>query len=307
MTSRRANIKPAIIVHGGATQIPESDRAAYKQGCLQAVRAGWEIFERGGSALDAAQAAIQMLEDDATFNAGFGSELNETGEVEMDAALMDGATLEVGSVGALQGVRNPVAVARLVLQSEAAFLVGNGARRFAESKGAELCDPTAMISQKQREKWLRKQSKGHDTVGCVALDKNGNLAAGTSTGGTNQNAPGRIGDSPLIGCGFYADNQIGACAMTGDGEKILRVVLAKSTLDLLREAEPDAAVKRALEMMSARVGGEAGCILIDTQGRIGWGHNAANMACAYFAEGMTEPLAFVHKEEERIELRIVND
>jgi beta-aspartyl-peptidase (threonine type) len=291
--------KPAIIVHGGATKIASEDGPAYKNGCLNAARAGWKVLSSGGSALDAAETAIRVLEDDATFNAGYGSELNETGEVEMDAALMDGATLDIGAVGALQGVRNPVAVARLVMQGEAAFLVGSGARRFAEAQGIKLCQPSEMISPKQHKKWLHKQEgKGHDTVGCVALDKNGNLAAGTSTGGTNQNAPGRIGDSPLVGCGFYADNQSGACALTGDGEKILRVVLAKSTLDLLREEEPDAAIQRALQMMVSRIGGEAGCILIDAEGRIGWGHNSANMACAYFAEGMSDPLAFVHKDEE---------
>jgi beta-aspartyl-peptidase (threonine type) len=217
----------------------------------------------------------------------------------MDAALMEGATLNAGGVGALQGVRHPISVARRVLENEPVLLVAEGARRFAQAQGIELCDPAALISEKQRRKWESKQAgEGHDTVGCVALDSNGNLASGTSTGGTNQNASGRIGDSPLVGCGLYADNEIGACALTGDGEAIVRVVLAKTTIDLLRHNEPSTAAQQAIEMMAQRVGGEAGCIMIDNSGRIGWWHNAGNMPCAYFTTGMETPLAFVHKDEE---------
>ncbi|MDF2441164.1 MAG: L-asparaginase / beta-aspartyl-peptidase [Abditibacteriota bacterium] len=297
----------AIIVHGGAHAIDAADIDAHKNGCLEAAWAGWSVLQNGGRAVDAVEAAIKVLEDDATFNAGYGSELNAAGEVEMDSAVMDGRDLSAGGVGALKGVRHPIAVARRVLDEQPVLLVADGARCFARDCGIALCDPQEMVSDKQRDKWERRQregspgaSDGHDTVGCVALDTEGNLAAGTSTGGTNENAPGRIGDSPIIGCGLYADNQTGACALTGDGESIVRVVLAKTTLDLLREdAPPDVAVQQAMEILQKRVGGEGGCILIDRQGRIGWGHNAANLSCAYFSTGMTEPVAFVHKTEEK--------
>jgi beta-aspartyl-peptidase (threonine type) len=292
----------AIIVHGGAHAIDDRDINAHRNGCLAAAQAGWDVLSSGGSALDAVEASIKILEDDETFNAGFGSELNAAGEVEMDSAIMDGSDLRAGGIGALQGVRHPIAVARRMVEEQAVLLVAHGARHFAEQCGVELCDPTDMISAKQRAKWERKQStsQGHDTVGCVALDEDGNLAAGTSTGGTNQNAPGRVGDSPIIGCGLYADNEVGACALTGDGEAIVRVVLAKTILDCLNDApHPDAAVQRGMEILHRRVGGEGGCILIDRQGRIGWGHNAANLSCAYFATGMAEPKVFIHKNEEK--------
>lgn len=306
----RTHTKPAIIVHGGATTISETDAKAYKSGCFKAVQAGWGVLNEGGTALQAVEAAVRILEADDTFNAGYGSVLNRVGAVEMDAAIMDGSTLNAGAVGALQGVRYPIEVARLVLESDTVFLVGKGAHCFAESQGAALCEPQAMISPKQHRKWIESQKwtkesdaanhkAGCDTVGCVALDINGHLAAGTSTGGLAQKMPGRIGDAPLVGSGLYADNDLGACSLTGDGEKILRMVMAKTALDLLRNNLcPHQAAQRALEMMSKRVSGEAGCIILDTTGRIGWGHTAPNMACAYFVQGMEAPLAFVHKSEE---------
>ena len=292
-----------IMVHGGAKEIPGDEAEAHKKGCLQATQAGWEVLARGGSALDAVETAVRVLEDDPTFNAGFGSELNADGEAEMDAALMDGATLAAGAVGAIQGVCHPISVARRVLEAEPVLLVAEGARRFARSQGAELCDPSELISDEKRREWERKraagQRAGHDTVGCVALDGDGNLAAGTSTGGTNTNPPGRLGDSPLPGCGLYADGTLGACSMTGDGESIARVVLAKTAVDLLDGGRhPDAAAQRAMDVLRERVDGRAGCILIDTACRIGWAHNEPNIAVAYRTSAMDAPRAFVHKDEE---------
>jgi beta-aspartyl-peptidase (threonine type) len=280
--------------------VPPEETDAHKDGCLAAVEAGWAILQKGGSALDAVEAAVRVLEDNPTFNAGYGSELNAAGEVETDAAIMDGRALDAGGVGALQGVRHPISVARQLLAEEPVLLVAHGARRFAEARALELCDPAQLVTEKQRRKWESKscQEKGHDTVGCVAMDSQGNLAAGTSTGGTNSNVPGRIGDSPLIGSGLYADNHFGACSMTGDGEAIARVVLAKTTIDLLRdERHPDDAAHESMQILQTRVNGEAGCIVIDRLGRIGWAHNAPNLPCAYRTNEMNKAEVWVHKDE----------
>jgi beta-aspartyl-peptidase (threonine type) len=297
----------SIVVHGGAHAIAPEKVEATKAGCAAAARAGWSVLDAGGSALDAVEAAIRALEDDPTFNAGYGSELNTEGRAQMDAALMDGATLAAGAVGGIEGVRHPVSVARRVLAAEPVLLVAEGARRFAaEQEGAELCDPAEMVSEERRRAWEQERAekdrkkRGHDTVGCVALDRHGGLAAGTSTGGTNTNQPGRIGDSPLVGCGLYADNTLGACSMTGDGESIVRVVLAKTAVDLLRNGgHPDEAAQQAMNILRERVDGRAGCILLDPAGRVGWAHNEPNIAVAYQTTGMDAPRAFVHKDEER--------
>ena len=293
----------AIIVHGGAKEIPPEDQEPSRRGCAAAAQVGWNILKEGGSALDAVEAAIRALEDDPTFNAGYGSDLNSEGEVQMDSGLMEGAELQAGAVGAIQGVRHPVSVARLLVDRKEILLVGPDARQFAAQKGAELCDPADLITEKQRRAWEEKQRENgpadNDTVGAVAIDCNGNLACGTSTGGTGTNPPGRVGDSPLVGCGFYADNQAGACALTGDGEQIMRVALGYSVVALLRDGcEPDEAARKALARLEERVEGEAGIILIDREGRIGWDHNATHMAVAYRTEAMSTPAAYVKKEEE---------
>jgi beta-aspartyl-peptidase (threonine type) len=298
--------QPAIIVHGGAHPVPEGQEDAHREGCLHAVNAGWTVLQRGGSAVEAVEAAVRVLEDDPTFNAGTGSELNSEGEAEMDAAIMDGSNLNVGGVGALQGVRHPISVARQLLECQATLLVAAGARRFAEEVDAELCDAQELITEKQRQKWQQKNgAKGHDTVGAVAIDAYGHLAAATSTGGTNQNLPGRIGDSPLVGCGFYADDEVGACALTGDGEAISRVVLAKTIIDAMRDGEDaGAAISQGIEILTRRVGGEGGGIGIDRNGHIGWNHSAANLPCAYMRPGLDEAQVFLAKSEEQREAEL---
>lgn len=294
----------SIIVHGGAKAIPPEEAEAHRRGCLAAVRAGWFVLREGGSPLDAVEAAIRALEDDPTFNAGLGSDLNADGQVRMDAGLMEGRELQVGAVGSIQGVRNPISVARRVLEEKPVLMVGPEARLFAAEKGAELCPPEALITEKKRREWEdmqsgKRQAGAPNTVGCVALDAEGNLACGASTGGTGGNPPGRVGDSALAGCGFYAEHEAGACSMTGDGEDIVRVSLARTVVDFLGEGYlPDEAAARAIQRLQNRVGGEAGCILLDCRGRIGWAHNAQNMAVAYLTEAMDGPAAFLHKEEE---------
>ena len=281
----------AIMVHGGARSIPAAAAEANRAGCLAAAAAGQAVLERGGSALDAVEAAVRVLESDPTFNAGYGSVLNADGEVETDASIMDGATLAIGAVGAVQGVRHPVSVARLLLPETPTLLVGEGAARFAREHGAELCRPEEMIAPSARE----AAGVGADTVGCVALDAGGSLAAGLSTGGLTGKMPGRIGDSALPGCGFYADDQAGAVAWSGDGERISRTLLSSRVIWALGDRGPQAAAGTALQAL-ARVGGEAGAIVLDPRGRFGCAHNSEHFAVALASE-TTPARAAIHQDE----------
>lgn len=295
----------ALIVHGGAKSWPQEKQAAAKQGCANALRAGWEILETGGSALDAVEAAIRVLESDSTFNAGYGSVLNADGKARMDAGIMDGSRRQSGAVGAIEGVRHPISVARLLLEQPPVLVVGPYARQFAEQNGAELCDPDALITREQREEWEKEQQQAsekpleNNTVGAVALDLSGSLACGVSTGGTGNNMPGRVGDSASVGAGFYADSRTGACAMTGDGEAIMRSALAARVIDRCKtEPSVEIAAQTTIQMLAEYAEGEAGCILLDHAGNVGWAHNSAQMACGYRTDGMDAPCAFIQKSEE---------
>jgi beta-aspartyl-peptidase (threonine type) len=231
-------MQPALIVHGGAWAIPADELEAHKEGCRRALDVGWQLLAQGRSALDAVEAAVRVLEDDPAFDAGVGSVLNRDGIVELDAAIMEGEQLRSGAVAAVRRIRNPITLARRVLESQVILLTATGAERFAESVGIPFCDPSELIVARERERWTALLKQGPvraqdafvanpgDTVGAVALDQRGHLAAGTSTGGTANKLPGRVGDSPLIGCGLYADDQSGACSSTGWGESIIKVVLA---------------------------------------------------------------------------------
>lgn len=287
----------AIIVHGGAHTIPPEKVEPHKVGCLRAVEAAAKLLAERGTCLDAVETAIRILEDDPVFNAGFGSMLNSAGEVEMDAAIMEGSELHAGAVAVIRGVRHPISVARQVMDTPHALLSGRGARSFAEERGCELCPPEEMIDPAMRAEWAAsKTMRGSDTVGAVALDLFGNFAAGTSTGGLMHKMPGRIGDSPLIGLGLYADNLAGGCALTGTGESIMRLALAHRIISSMCEGESaDRAAEEAIAVMARRVGGEAGCIVLDRQGGIGLAHNAQNLAHAYFTSEMREPAAGVEK------------
>ncbi|MBD1916696.1 MULTISPECIES: isoaspartyl peptidase/L-asparaginase family protein [Cyanophyceae] len=291
-------MKPVIIVHGGAKDISADKVAANQAGCLAAVEAGWNVLHRGGSAAAAVEAAICVLESDQTFNAGFGSTMNSAGEVEADAAMMAGATLAWGAVAAVQGVRHPISAARKIMEDKPRFLVAKSGERFALEHGLEMCAKEDLVSQEQYQEWKAEVEvlDRPNTVGCVALDVNGNLVAGTSTGGTTGQPQGRVGDTALVGCGLYADNRLGACSTTGDGESIIPVVLAKTAIDgLAGGSHPDQAAQRAIDTLVARVEGEAGCILLDRQGRMGWAYNSSDMAVAYMAEDLPEPVAFTGK------------
>ncbi|GAB4212872.1 MAG: isoaspartyl peptidase/L-asparaginase family protein [Roseiflexaceae bacterium] len=300
----------AIIVHGGASTVPPEQADAFRQGCLRAVRAGWELLQRGASACDAVEAAVRVLEADPTFNAALGGALNADGEVEMDAALMEGGDLRYGAVAAAQGLRHPISVARKILEVGPLLLSGEGARRFAQGARAELCDPVELITDKQRRQWqqteeqIRQQHQTepgtNDTVGCIALDARGLIAVGSSTGGEDHNPPGRVGDTAQIGCGVYADNSLGGCAVSGTGEAIMQIVVAKSAVELLAAGlHPDEAARQIIDTLGERVQGEGGCIMLDQSGRAGWAHNSPDMTVALMDETMEEPRVWTKKERER--------
>lgn len=291
----------AIVVHGGAKTISEDKVEANNAGCLAAVEAGWAVLRSGGSAGEAVEVAIRILEADQTFNAGFGSTLNNEGEVEVDAAIMEGANLGWGAVAAVQGVPHPISLARKIMDEKPRLLVARSAERYAAENGIEMCPKEDLISDEQWEEWESKQEvlDRPNTVGCVALDANGILVAGTSTGGTTNQPQGRVGDTALVGCGLYADNQLGACSTTGDGESIIPVVLAKTAIDFLSgDRHPEEAAEKAIEVLKKRVVGEAGCIILDPQGRIGWAYNSQHMAVGYMTSEMDKPAVFTKKEKE---------
>jgi beta-aspartyl-peptidase (threonine type) len=267
-------VRPAIIVHGGAGPIKDDSLPARLDGCKAAALAGWKILDAGGAALDAAEASVIVLEDNPLFNAGTGSTLNSLGKVEMDAAIMAGDSLRAGSVAAVSSVKNPVKLARRVLEDgRHVMLAGEGALRFAREIGFPECAADTLIIESEKSRWDAK----HGTVGCVAFDANGKLAVATSTGGVFNKLPGRIGDSPLIGCGTYADT-FGAASCTGNGEAIMRLVLAKTAVDFLRQGhEAQNAADRAIGELAAKLKSSGGIILIDLHGKIGYARNTTHM------------------------------
>ena len=300
-----SSLEYSLIVHGGAWDIPEAALAGCRVGVHYALEAGKEILARGGSALEAVEAAIVVLEDDVIFDAGTGSHLNRDGRVQLDAIIMDGASLKAGSVAAVERIKNPIRLARKLLESsEHMMLAGGGAELFARENGIPLCEPEELILDRERTAW-RECSRGehaakhhfshkHGTVGAVARDSAGRIAAGTSTGGTCCKFPGRVGDSPLIGCGCYADEEAGGVSCTGYGEAIMRIVMAKTAIEMLRgpqapvrETErrsglsPHVVVKECVRILETRGGGTGGLILLDRVGRPAAAFSTSRMAYGY--------------------------
>ncbi len=316
---------PVLLVHGGAWAIPEPEQAAHAAGVRRALEAGWAVLKRGGAALDAVEAAVTVMEDDATFDAGRGSFLTADGRVQLDALLMDGGRMKAGGVACVERLRNPIRAARLVLEkSPHVYFVGAGAEEFAARQGMELIDNNELVLERERERLaaakvreregLRdetfsgvgddkerasaaaggeglgteglgtkglatKRLDSHDTVGAVALDAGGDLAAATSTGGTLNKTPGRVGDSSLIGCGCYADNLAAAVSLTGWGEPIMKLVLGKWATDRVAAgAAPEMAARDAMSYLYNRLGGHGGIILLGPDGRFGLAHNTPAMA-----------------------------
>ncbi|WP_284734407.1 isoaspartyl peptidase/L-asparaginase family protein [Sphingosinicella terrae] len=281
----------ALAVHGGAKLIAPDAREGNRRGCLAALAAGRTVLTRGGSAIDAVEAAVRILEADPTFNAGKGSALTGEGEIEMCAAIMSGVDLAVGAVGVIKAVRHPISVARLLMPEDEILVAGPGARRFAAEKGAELCDPEELVVEKQR-----RELAEHDTVGAVALDTAGNLAAATSTGGLPGAKPGRMADSALPGCGYYADNAIGALALSGKGEAIARLAISSEVIRLMPEIGPEAALERPLSKLP-HLGGDGGGIAIRKDGAIGWWHNSPHFAVATASAAQPAGRVWLNKDE----------
>jgi len=322
--------------------MPDDGVVAHERGIAEALRVGWAALSRGGTAVDAVEAAVTVMEDDDTFDAGRGSFLTRDGRVQLDALLMSGADLKTGGVACVERLKNPIQAARLVLErSPHVYFVGVGAERFATQHGMRLIDNTELIVPREKERLMRFQvaeAKGekdttfsgnldkeaseaapafvddvdreadavaerailgtemldpttdsHDTVGAVAIDEYGNLAAGTSTGGTLSKAPGRVGDSSLIGCGCYADNESAAVSLTGWGEPIMKLVLGKWAVDRVAAgASPQEAAAEAIAYLHRRLSGHGGIILMGPDGEFGLAHNTPRMAWGVAtAEGMT--------------------
>src|SRR6202046_10844 len=276
--------------------MPDDVVQAHLDGVRNALVAGWRVLERGGPALDAVEEAVVIMEDDATFDAGRGSFLNRDGKVQLDALIMDGATLRAGGVGCVEHLRNPIRAARKILsESPHVYFVAEGAERFAAAHGLELCRNEDLIIPREIER-LREYQSGterdgndlfapavsHDTVGAVALDREGNIAAATSTGGTLNKSPGRLGDSSLIGCGCYANNESAAVSTTGWGEPIMKLVLAKWTADRISSGNlPEWSAQEAMNYLKQRLNGHGGIIVLDPRGHVGIAHNTPRMAWAY--------------------------
>lgn len=324
----------ALIVHGGAGAMARERYDAAREGCRAAAEAGWRVLRQGGGAVDAVRAAIMALEDNPGFNAGTGAVLTTEGRAQLDAGIMDGATLNAGAVAGVERIKNPIALARTVLTSPHVLLMGAGAEQFAVESGMPLCDPAELVTQTQLERWRRGYQMGddvnvgalvsvseipdsqngasngvhaaagtdgapvhadfekHGTVGAVAVDGEGHVAAGASTGGIAAKHPGRIGDTPIVGAGFYAENALGGVSSTGHGEDFIRLLLARRALDFIGGGmSAQAAASAAIRLLGERTNGSGGLILLDGVGRVGYARNTPTMAHAFIVEGMDTPFA----------------
>ena len=278
-----------------STVTPEREQA-YRAALEQSLKAGFAILQRGGSSLDAVEAAVRVLEDDPLFNAGRGAVFTSAGIHELDASIMDGKTLKAGAVMSVQHIKNPISLARLIMEkSSSVALDGAGAEAFAKENGVELVDQKYFFTQERWDAWqrARKAAKSggngekkfivsdqdrHGTVGAVALDQAGNLAAATSTGGMTDKRPGRVGDSPIIGAGTYCNNETCAVSATGDGEYFIRASVAHDISALMeyRGLSVAEAARTALAKVE-KLGGTGGVIVIDRKGEMALPFNTSGM------------------------------
>lgn len=279
----------SLVIHGGAGAISAPER--YAPALRHVVETGARLLEQGESALEVVHRCVEALEDDPLFNAGRGSVLNAEGEAFCDASIMDGARLAAGAVAGVRGVRNPVALARLVMEKTPhVFMIGAGAERLGREQGAVFVDADYFVTPERLAELAQAKAREidkHGTVGAVAHDRAGNLAAATSTGGLVNQLYGRVGDSPMIGAGVYADNASCAVSCTGVGEHFLRTCLARVAAFLVESqhlAAPEAAVA-AIEHLLRKVEGSGGLIMVDAQGRCGVAHSTPDILFAAFEDG----------------------
>jgi len=306
--------KPVIVIHGGAGTWRSDRSQAGLKGVKRAAKTGFDILKNGGSAVDGVMEAVAVMEDDGAFNAGYGSSLNIEKSVEMEASIMDGKSLQAGATGLLKDIRNPVRLARIVMEkTDHVFVVGEGAEKLARIFNLEKRNPVTKLRLNYYEKQRKALLEGKfelpklfglvknnpelfelETVGAVALDKDGNVAAATSTGGYPLKIPGRIGDSPLIGCGTYADNQAGACSTTGIGEIAIKLVLAKTCCNYMENGKTaQEAAEMAIRVVNKKIQStynDMGLIAVDINGRIGAAHNTSNICWAYITPEKPEPV-----------------
>jgi beta-aspartyl-peptidase (threonine type) len=285
----------ALAIHGGAWNVPDGHVDASLQGMAAALAESWESLRDGATCVDVVELAVRLLEDNPTFNAGKGAHLSRANTVELDASIMEGTYLEAGAVAAVEGIRNPILLARRVMdESPHVLMVGDGARKFARQQGFGLCRTRSLLVGRELDRYERirggeralvenefkaPESPDHfGTVGAVAVDRGGHVAAATSTGGTQDKEPGRVGDSAIIGAGTYADDKVGAVSATGWGEAILRVSLAKAAIDRMAAGSTPGRAGSAALARLGRVYGHAGLILVDRRGRASAVFNTPRMA-----------------------------
>nr|XP_015797167.2 isoaspartyl peptidase/L-asparaginase isoform X1 [Nothobranchius furzeri] len=284
---------PVVVVHGGAGHVPKERSEKATMGVSSAARSGYLVLQGGGSSMDAVVAAVSQLENNPLFNAGCGSVLNVKGEVEMDALVMDGKTLCNGAVSAVRNIANPVELARMVMDKTShACLTAEGASMFARSMGVPEVPHESLVTEYSRMRWRKNLEPGADpvacqmgkmgTVGAVAVDVEGNVACATSTGGMMNKMEGRVGDTPCIGSGGYADNHSGAVSTTGHGETIMKVTLARLILFYMEQGHSvEAASDMGLAYMKSRVDGLGGVVTVDPQGN--WAARFSSLQMAWAA------------------------
>ena len=309
--------KFAIAIHGGAESIKPGEldkkkEEKYRQGLNEALKAGYGVLEKGGSAIDAVEAAVKCMEDNPVFNAARGGSLTQRGETEFDAAMMDGKTLRAGAVGAVRYVKNPISLAKIILQKcDHCLLVSTGAEEFALQYKLELMGPAYFVTPEKDQAWRKKQQDDlkeehsiagsrSDTVGAVALDQNGNLAAATSTGGLTNQMKGRVGDTPIIGGGTYANNEVCAVSCTGEGEVIMRGVLAHEVCAMVKYAgySLKSAADKAVKLYDEKLQGDKGIIAMDPDGNAAFAFNTGFMKRGYW-EADGKPLVSLWEKEEK--------
>ncbi|XP_025860481.2 isoaspartyl peptidase/L-asparaginase [Vulpes vulpes] len=292
------DMNPVIVVHGGgASKISKDRKERVRQGILEAAQVGYRILTEGGSAVDAVEGAVTILEDHPEFNAGCGSVLNANGDVEMDASIMNGKDLSAGAVSAVRCIANPIKLARLVMEKTThCFLTDQGAAKFAAAMGVPTIPKEQLVTERNIKRLEKEKhekgapnsdcQKNLGTVGAVALDRKGNVAYATSTGGIVNKMVGRVGDTPCIGSGGYADNDIGAISTTGHGESILKVNLARLTLFQVEQGKTlEEAADMSLGYMKSKLKGLGGVILVSKAGDWAVRWTSASMPWAAAKDG----------------------